>query len=379
MTTELDHGACACACGHCETEAPSPRGKQAPARLPWLLLGLAAACLIAMFFLPGEGAPGLALGLAACLLAGWKIVWDTLRALFRLKFDEGVMMLVAVAACFALGDYREAAAIALFFALGQRMEGLASARSRGAVEALSALRPDQAHRSVNGRITGTVPAGAVGIGEEFTVLPFERVPLDGVVLAGNSSVDTSSLTGESAARETGPGDALLGGFVNGGGSLAVRATALAKDSAASRLLALAEHAALRKSGGERFLLRFAKIYTPAVMALGALLAVAPPLFTGDWAAWVPRGLLFLVSACPCAVVLSVPLGFFAAIGGAARRGVLVKGGRTVELLAGAEIAAFDKTGTITMVEFKVTEVLPRDGISRERLLAAAAVAEQSSA
>jgi len=331
-----------------------------------------------MFFVPEDGLPSLTLGLAACLLAGWRVFWNATKALFRLKFNEGIMMLVAIAACLALKDYREAAAIALFFALGQQLEGLASARSRRAIEALSALRPDEAHRSVNGRITETVPAEDIAVGEEIAVLPFERVPLDGVALAGNSSVDTSSMTGESAARETGPGDALLSGFVNGGGKLTMRATALARDSAASRLLELAQHAARQKSGGERFLLRFAKIYTPAVMALGALLAIVPSLFTGDWAAWVPRGLLFLVSACPCAVVLSVPLGFFAAIGGAARRGMLVKGGRYVEILAKAEIAVFDKTGTLTTADFKITELFPCDEITQEELLQTAALAEQCS-
>ena len=369
----------ACACGACETGAPSSRAKKIPRWLPWLPLGLAAVCLIVMFFLPEAGPPGLVLGLAACLLAGWKVFLNAVKALFRLKFNEGIMMLVAAAACFVLEDYREAAAIALLFAMGQQLEGLASARSRRAIEALSALRPDEAHRSVNGQITETVPAEAIEIGEEITVLPFERVPLDGLVLSGSSSVDTSSLTGESAARETCPGDALLSGFVNGGGGLTMRATALSKDSAASRLLELAQNAARQKSGGERFLLRFAKIYTPVVMALGALLALVPSLITGGWAAWVPRGLLFLVSACPCAVVLSVPLGFFAAIGGAARRGVLVKGGRYVEVLAKAETAVFDKTGTLTTSDFKITESFPCDGVTEEALLAAAALAEQASA
>jgi len=340
---------------------------------------MAAICLAIMFFLPEEGLPGLLLGLAACLLAGWKVFCGALKALIKFKFHEGVMMLVAVAACFALGDHREAAAIALFFALGQQLEGLASARSRRAIEALSALRPDQAHRSVNGQITGTVPVEAIDIGEEFVVLPFERVPLDGLVLSGHSSVDTSSLTGESVARETGPGDALLSGFVNGGESLAMRATALARDSAASRLVELARHAARQKSGGERFLLRFAKIYTPVAMVLGALVAIVPSLITGNWAAWVPKGLLFLVSACPCAIVLSVPLGFFAAIGGAARRGVLVKGGRYVEALARAEIAVFDKTGTLTTSEFTLTEIFTCEGITKEELLRMAAIAEQGSA
>ena len=370
-----DCESCGCARGHCEAEAPK---KELPQGLSWLPLGLAAMALIVMFFLPEKGLPGLILGLAASLLAGWRVFWNALRALFKFKFNEGIMMLVAAAACFALGDYREAAAIALFFALGEQLESLASARSRRAIEVLSALRPDEAHRSVNGQVE-TVPAEEIAIGEEIIVLPFERVPLDGVVLAGSSSVDTSSMTGESAARETGPGDALLSGFVNGGGSLTMRATALAKDSAASRLLELAQNAARQKSGGERFLLRFAKIYTPVVMALGALLAVVPSLITGGWAAWVPRGLLFLVSACPCAVVLSVPLGFFAAIGGAARRGVLVKGGRYVEILARAEIAVFDKTGTLTTADFRITEIFPCEGVTREALLRVAAMAEQGSA
>ena len=382
MTMENEH----CGCGHCANSPPwrgAPKGRGGCAEhsnwLPWLPLGLSAICLILMFFIPEEGIAGLALGLAACLLAGWKVFWNALKAMFKLKFNEGIMMLVAAAACFVLKDYREAAAIALFFSLGEQLEGLASSRSRRAIESLSALRPDKAHRSAGGQITGTVPAEEIAVGEEITVLPFERVPLDGLVLAGNSSVDTSSLTGESAAREAGPGDALLSGFFNGGGSLTLRATAIAKDSAASRLLALAEHAARQKSGGERFLLRFAKIYTPVVMALGALLALVPSLFTGDWAAWVPRGLLFLVSACPCAVVLSVPLGFFAAIGGAAKRGVLVKGGRYVERLAKAEIAVFDKTGTLTTADFQITEIFPCEGVSQEQLLSAAALAEQGSA
>jgi len=372
---------CACGAPHnhpAPSGHPSTEGNWLARRLPWLPLGLAAICLIIMFFLPEKGTPGLILGLAACLLAGWRVFWSALKALFKFKFNEGIMMLVAVAACFALGDVREAVAIALFFALGEQLEGLASMRSRRAVEALSALRPDEAHRSADGRITETVPAGAIEIGGEIAVLPFERVPLDGLVLSGRSSVDTSSLTGESVAREIGPGDALLSGFVNGGGKLTMRATALAKDSAASRLLELAQHAARQKSGGERFLLRFAKIYTPVVMALGALLAVVPSLITGGWAAWVPRGLLFLVSACPCAVVLSVPLGFFAAIGGAARRGVLVKGGRYVEVLAKAEIAVFDKTGTLTTADFRITEIFPCEGVTLDALLAAATTAEQCS-
>ena len=373
----------ACGCGSCDAPHNHSDAARHPStegnwrlRLPWFLFGMAGACLIVMFFLSEDSLPGLILGLAACLLAGWRVFRNALRALLKFNFNEGLMMLVAVAACFALGDVREAVAISLFFALGQRLEGLAGARSRRAIEALSALRPDEAHRSMNGQITETVPAGDIEVGDEFTVLPFERVPLDGVVLAGTSGVDTSSMTGESVARETGPGDALLSGFVNGGGSLTMRATALARDSAASRLLALAERAARQKSGGERFLLRFAKLYTPVVMALGALLAVVPSLITGDWAAWVPRGLLFLVSACPCAVVLSVPLGFFAAIGGAARRGVLVKGGRYMELLARAEIAVFDKTGTLTTSDFKLTEIIPSGSVTQEELLRAAAIAEQ---
>ncbi len=376
----MTHESCeSCGCCSHEHTHHNHSDKKIIRLLPWLLLGLAALCLAAMFFLPEEGPTAFFLGLAACGLAGYNLFWRSIRSLFKLKLDEGIMMVVAVPACYILGDYREAAAIAIFFALGELLEGIASERSRKAITALSDLRPDQAHRSNNGVILDTVPTESVEVGSEVTVLPFERVPLDSTVIAGSSSVDTSSLTGESIAREVTAGDALLSGFVNGSGRLILRTTASAKDSAASRLLELTEHAASQKSGGERFLQRFAKIYTPLVMVIGALLAVVPSLITGDWTVWVPRGLLFLVSACPCAIVLSVPLGFFAAIGGAARRGVLVKGGRYVELLAKADIAVFDKTGTLTTAQFKVSEVFPREGVTADAVLRAAALAEQNSA
>lgn len=371
-----------CACGlHDDDHGHEHEngGREVPAWIPWTLLGISAVCLVVMFFLPENGTAALILGIVASLLAGGKLFWRSIRALLKLRLDEGIMMVVAVPACFALGDYREAVAIALFFALGQQLEEIASERSRKAITALSDLRPDQAHRSKDGVITATVPAEDVQIGEEITVQPFERVPLDGVVLAGSSSVDTSSMTGESAAREVEPGDALLSGFVNGSGRLTMQTTELAKDSAASRLIDLAEHAATQKGSSERFLQRFAKIYTPTVMLLGLLLAVVPSLITGDWAVWVPRGLLFLVSACPCAIVLSVPLGFFAAIGGSAKRGVLVKGGRYVELLAKAEIAVFDKTGTLTTDQFRITEIFAAEGATQDDVLRTAAIAEQSSA
>ena len=373
-------GSCGCCAAEPVQACREEERKPSRAWLPWLLLALAALCLGAMF-LPGLDSRGwqLGLGLAASLLAGWRGIWNALRALARFKFNEGVLMLVAVAACFALGDFREAAAIALFFALGEQLEALASRRSRHSIAALAEIRPDTATlRGPSGEVL-RVPAESVAVGSEVQLLPHERAALDGVVLTGASAVDTSALTGESLPREVGAGDTVLSGTVNGTGTLTLRTTARSGASAAARVLEMVEEAARRKGGSERFLARFAKAYTPIVMCAGLAMALIPGWITGDWAAWIKRGLAVLISACPCAIVLSVPLSFFAAIGGAARLGVLVKGGRYVEELSRVNVAAFDKTGTLTTDRFRLAEALPAGEWSREELLEYAAAAERYSA
>ncbi|MDR2753704.1 MAG: cadmium-translocating P-type ATPase [Oscillospiraceae bacterium] len=379
--SEQTHVNDGCCCGHCEAPAPQKKQQSGTARLvrQWGPLGLAAMGLAAMLFIDEKGWLALTLGILSSLLAGYEIFWKAIKGLAKLKINEGVMMLVATVACLVLRDFREAVAIAVFFALGEQLEGIAAARSRRSIEALSALRPDKAHLLRQGREYDTVPAEDVPVGSEILVLPHERVPLDGVVVSGLSAVDTAAMTGESVPRETTAGDELLGGFVNGSGSLVVRTTAVAGDSAAERLLELVERAAAQKGSSERFLARFARIYTPVVMLLGVVVAIVPSIITGDWATWVRRGLLLLVSCCPCAVVLSVPLSFFAGMGAAARQGVLVKGSRFVEDLTKARVAVFDKTGTLTTNDFEVTELLPSAGVAPTVLLQTAVLAEQYSA
>ncbi len=388
---EKQHDACAvgepCACRQgCEAEAePGCCGCENHATserawLPWLLLALAALCLAAMFLPALAALPWqIALGLAAALLAGWRGFWNALRALAQGKFNEGVLMLIAVAACFALRDFHEAAAIALFFALGEQLEAVAAGRSRRSIAALAEIRPDSATvRGGKGEVL-RVPADSVPVGSEVLLLPHERAALDAIVLAGESTLDTSALTGESLPREVGAGDTVLSGFVNGGGTLTLRTTARSGASAAARVLEMVEEATRRKGSSERFLARFAKYYTPIVVCMGLAVALIPGMITGDWDSWIKRGLAVLISACPCAIVLSVPLSFFSAIGGAARQGVLVKGGRYVEELSRVTVAAFDKTGTLTTDRFRLAEALPTAGWSHEGLLEHAAAAERYSA
>ncbi|MDR2525535.1 MAG: cadmium-translocating P-type ATPase [Oscillospiraceae bacterium] len=365
-------GAGDCCCGHENT-----RGAEAKrAWLPWAALGLAIACA-GLLFVPIWSAPlQFALALASALLAGARNAWNALRALLHRKITDGLLMFIAVTVCFILGDFHEAAAIACFMALGEQLEDLATRRSRKTIAALAEIAPDTASvRGMDGALR-TVPASGIGVGATVVVPPFTRVALDCVVLQGESTMDTSAITGESIPREIGKGDRLLSGFINGGGTLTAQTTARSADSAAARVLAMVEDAAKNKGSGERFMNRFAKIYVPVLLGLGAAVALVPSVITGDWTIWVPRGLAVLISGCPCAIVLSVPLSFFAAIGGAARRGVLVKGGRFVEAMSRVTVAAFDKTGTLTTGRVRVAEVFPVGGWRAEDLLEYAAAAEQ---
>jgi Cd2+/Zn2+-exporting ATPase len=377
---ELDECRSACAleggCGCCARE--EHREEKRTQWLPWFLLGIAALGL-GLLFLIGEEAflPQLGVSLTAVLLAGHRGFWAALKALCRGKLNEGILMLIAVAACFALGDFKEAAAIALFFSLGEQLEEFASRRSRKSIAALAGIKAETALLQQDGALT-ELPVDQIAVGSVLLVRPHERVPLDGALVSGQCAADTAALTGESLPKEILPGEALLSGYINGSAAITMRTTALAKDSAVSRLLRMVEEATQHKGESERFLTRFAKYYTPVVMLLGALLALVPSLITGDWALWVPRGLVFLVSACPCAIVLSVPLGFFAAIGGAAKQGVLVKGSKYLEAMQRAEIAVFDKTGTLTTEQFLISEILPAAGWEAQPLLALAAALERFS-
>jgi Cd2+/Zn2+-exporting ATPase len=326
----------------------------------------------------------LLLYLVPYLIVGWDTLREAAEALAHGEaLDENFLMSVATLGALAIGflpdaasQFPEAVFVMLFFQVGELFEGIAEGRSRRSVAHLLDIRPDTAHVERDG-VLQTVPPQEVTVGETLLVRPGEKVPTDGVVLSGNSSLDTAALTGESLPRDVAPGDEILSGCINGSGVLRIRTTRPFGDSTASRILELVEHAAEQKSRSERFITRFARIYTPVVVALAVLLALIPPLFTGAWATWIYRALMFLVVSCPCALVISVPLTFFGGIGGASRRGILVKGAAHLDTLSRVQTVVFDKTGTLTEGVFEVTAVHPEELDERELLHLAAHVERHS--
>ncbi len=316
---------------------------------------------------------------AAWLVAGYDVVWSAVRGILHGEvFDECFLMTVSTVGAFAIGEYPEAAAVMLFYQLGELFQDVAVDRSRDSITALMDIRPDSAVVNRGGEWISVSP-DQVEIGEIVLVKPGERIPLDGVVTEGFSSVDTRALTGESAPAYWTSGSEALSGCVAVDGTLRIRVTKEAGESTAAKILELCESAASNKAPAETFISRFARIYTPVVCALALLLAVVPPLILhGGWAEWIRRGCVVLAVSCPCALVISVPLTFFGGIGAASRRGVLVKGSAYLEALASLDAVVFDKTGTLTEGSFTVTRIDPAVGISREELLELAARAEACS-
>ena len=297
--------------------------------------------------------------------------------------DENFLMSVATLGALAIGfmpgagtQFPEAVFVMLFFQVGELFEGVAEGRSRRSVAHLMDIRPDTAQVERDG-VLQTVAPDSVAVGETILVRPGEKVPMDGVVLEGESSLDTVALTGESVPRGVAAGGEVLSGCVNLSGVLRVRTTKVFGESTASRILELVEHAAENKSKSEHFITRFARVYTPIVVGLAVLLAVVPPLFTGEWATWIYRALMFLVVSCPCALVISVPLTFFGGIGGASRQGILVKGSAYLDTLSRVQTVVFDKTGTLTEGVFAVTAVHP-ETLDEQELLHLASHVERHS-
>jgi len=317
-----------------------------------------------------------ALFLAAYLLVGGEILLRAARNISRGQvFDENFLMAIATLGAFAIGEYSEGVAVMLFYQVGELFQSLAVERSRKSIGALMDIRPDTAHVIRHGE-TFKVSPEKVAVGEFILVKPGERVPLDGEVVEGYSSLDTSALTGESMLRDVAPGQEVLGGFINSGGLLKVQVKKGYGESAVAKILDLVENAASKKAPTESFITKFAKYYTPVVVVSALLIAVIPPLILGEaFSPWIYRALVFLVISCPCALVVSIPLGFFGGIGGASKRGILIKGGNYLEALNDVHTVVFDKTGTLTKGVFKVQEVLPKEGISQEELLEVAAHAE----
>ena len=316
---------------------------------------------------------------ASYLVIGGDVLLKAVRNIFRGQvFDENFLMGIATVGAFAIGEYPEGVAVMLFYQVGELFQSYAVDKSRKSIASLMDIRPDYANIQRNGQIEKVDP-DEVAIGDTIVIRPGEKVPLDAVVLEGNSMMDTSALTGESVPREIGVGDDLLSGCININGMLTARVTKEFGESTFSKILDLVENAGSKKSNSENFITKFARYYTPVVVIIAAILAIVPPLVIPGavFTDWVYRALTFLVISCPCALVISVPLSFFGGIGAASRKGVLVKGSNYLEALAQAEIVVFDKTGTLTKGVFKVQDLKPQ-GISAQALLEVTAYAESYS-
>ena len=309
---------------------------------------------------------------------GWDVLWRAVRNICHGQvFDENFLMTLATVGAFLTGEYREAVAVMLFYQVGELFQSYAVGKSRKSIASLMDIRPDSANVEREGQLVEVDPE-EVAVGDVIVVKAGERIPIDGVVLEGESSIDTAALTGESCPRDVVPGDDVVSGCINRTGLLRVRTTKAFGESTVARILEMVENSSAKKAKAENFITRFARWYTPSVVIAAVLLAILPPLaMGGNWQEWLHRALIFLVISCPCALVISVPLSFFGGIGGASRQGILVKGANYLEALANAEIVVFDKTGTLTKGVFNVTAIHP-DTCSESQLLEMAALAENYS-
>ena len=309
------------------------------------------------------------------LVIGYDIIYKAARNISHGQvFDENFLMMIATFGAFGVREYSEAVAVMLFYQVGELFQGYAVGKSRQSISDMMDICPEYANVEIDGKLTQVDPDD-VEIGSVIVVKPGERIPLDGVVIEGESLIDTAALTGESVPRRAAVGDDIISGCVNGSGTLKVRVSKEFDDSTVSKILELVENASSKKAKVENFITRFAKYYTPVVTIAAVALAVLPPLILGGgWGEWIQRACIFLVISCPCALVISVPLGFFGGIGAASKIGVLVKGSNYLEAVAEMTTIVFDKTGTLTKGEFKVQDILPSD-CTREELIELAALGE----
>ena len=350
---------------------------------------ICAVMLVALQFLPITGIPRFALYLAAYLVIGYDILKKAGKGILNGRvFDENFLMAIATIGAFALaiyeksGDYNEAIAVMLFYQIGELFQSYAVGKSRKNISALMDIRPDYANIEVDGKLEKVDP-DEVAVGSVIVVQPGEKVPLDGVIIDGTSTLNTSALTGESLPRDAKTGDEIISGCINMTGVLKIRTTKDFGESTVSKILELVENSSSRKSRSEDFIAKFARIYTPAVCYSALALAVLPPVvrlvmgLTSEWEQWMYRALTFLVTSCPCALVVSIPLSFFAGIGGASKEGVLIKGSNYLETLSQVKTVVFDKTGTLTKGVFEVSAV-HHSPLEQEKLLEYAALAECAS-
>ena len=339
---------------------------------------ITAVLLSAGMLLPLQGTTRLLVFLLPYAVISYEVVWTAIKNIFHGELlDENFLMTIASVGAFCIGEYPEAVAVMLFYAVGELFEDAAVGKSRRSIAELMQIRPDYANVLRDGAEQKVAPE-TVAVGETILVRPYEKIPLDGDILEGETAVDASALTGESLPQDKKPGDAVASGTVNLTGMIKVEVRSVFGESTVAKILDLVENASEKKTRQEDFITRFARWYTPCVVAAAVLLAVIAPLFFGQpWDDWVRRALVFLVVSCPCALVISVPLSFFGGIGGASKKGILIKGSTYLEALSKADTFVFDKTGTLTKGSFRVVDVHPEE-ISEEELLGYAAAAESFS-
>ena len=321
----------------------------------------------------------LAFLIVAYVILGWDVVWQAVKNITRGQvFDEHFLMSVSTIGAFAIGEYPEAVAVMLFYQVGEFFQSLAVKRSRKSISDLMDICPDSATVKRNG-VLQVVSPESVAVGEIIVVKPGEKIPLDGIVVDGESMLDTKALTGESVPRSIRKGDEALSGCINQSGLLTLKITKSFGESTVSKITDLVENASARKAPTENFITTFARYYTPVVVGMAAVLAIIPPLVLGGgWSEWLRRGFVFLIVSCPCALVISIPLTFFGGIGAASKRGVLVKGSNYLEALNKVSVVVFDKTGTLTKGVFEVANIIPAAGYQKEQVLEYAAQAESYS-
>ena len=336
---------------------------------------IAAVGLVGVSLLPLFPLAKTILFLAVYLFIGWDVLWKAIRNILNGQiFDENFLMAIATIGAIVLGDFTEACGVMLFYQVGELFQSYAVGRSRKSIAALMDIRPDYANILQDGKLVQVDPE-EIEVGQTIVVQPGEKIPLDGIVLEGSSTLDTAALTGESVPRDIQQGNEVISGCVNLSGLLKVQVTKAFEQSTVSKILDLVENSSAKKAKAENFITRFARWYTPAVVISACVLALVPSLITGQWQIWLERALIFLVISCPCALVISVPLSFFGGIGAASRCGILVKGGNYLEALARTDIMVFDKTGTLTKGSFSVSHIQPQEGVSPQELLEVAALAE----
>lgn len=371
----IDKSHCATGCG-CHGEVSSEnKNKYVMPRLVFsAILTIAAVVLDKVSF-----SLSIVLFILAYILSGYEVIFNAAKNILKGKvFDENFLMTIATIGAFAIGEYAEGVAVMIFYKTGEYFQDLAVDKSTKTIESLADLRPDIIHLKRNGSIVDVSPDQAK-IGDIYTVYAGERVALDGKVISGRGFLDTSMVTGESLPEDVYEGKKVLSGSINTDGAIEVSVTAELKDSTASKIIKLVYDAKNNKPMTARFISRFAKVYTPIVVVCAVLIAAIPPVFWGDFSLWVRRALIFLVASCPCALVVSVPLSFYAGIGAAGKSGIVVKGQSFLEKLAKLNGVVFDKTGTLTENKLKIDKIMPHEGYSKDTLLKYAAYAEAFSA